>query len=547
MMIPTKRAVFRQITHKIGAKCLLLALLLHTFPAFAQQAVVAVPVEAKPQSPAELQARILAVLEQPKFAHARWGMRIINSAGRPVLERDVDKVFMPASNMKLYTTAAALDALGPDCKFKTSVYAAGKINRSVLQGNVILYGRGDPNLSARFDLNAEGKPNPLDEFTAADKITALEKLADQLYARGIKVIAGDVIGDDSYFATEGLGASWSWEDLQYYYGAAVSALTVNDNAVTFTVKPAARAGLPPLITMRPLTSYVKIVNHATTGNGSDGKTHLGINRPLGSNEVEFFGTIPVAAKDFSDEIAVHDPARFAATLFKEALARRGIRVTGQVKRMDAVARGIEPLDEAKLSELAFIESQPLATLLKVINKESQNLHTEIMLRQLGEQTRLELRGAPRELNEYGRPKSSEARGLEVLKQFLTKAGVDVSTLSLRDGSGLARQDLVAPRATSQLLLFMSRHPHFAVYRDSLPIAGEGTLRRRMKGTAAEGKVQAKTGSLTHVRALSGYVTTKQGQMLIISLMGNNYTGAGADLTGVFDQICVLLAEYESEL
>ena len=170
-----------------------------------------------------------------------------------------------------------------------------------------------------------------------------------------------------------------------------------------------------------------------------------------------------------------------------------------------------------------------------------------MLRQLGEQTRLELRGAPRELNEYGRPKSAESRGLDVLKQFLTKAGVDVSTLSLRDGSGLARQDLISPRSTSQLLLFMSQHPHFAVYRDSLPIAGDGTLRRRMTGTPAEGKVQAKTGSLMHTRSLSGYVMTKKGQMLVFSFMGNNYTGAGADLTGVFDQICVLLAEYEGEL
>lgn len=542
-MIPIKRPIAR----KIGVQFLLAVLLLCPLQLFAQPPTVAPPAEAKPQSLTELQARITALLEPPKFAPARWGIRIITSTGRPIFERDVDKVFVPASNMKLYTTAATLDAFGPDFKFKTSVYAAGKIHRHTLKGNLLLYGRGDPNLSARFDRNAEGQPNPLDEFTAADKITALETLAEQIQARGIKVIQGDVIGDDSYFATTGLGASWSWEDLQFYYGAAVSALTVNDNAVTFTVKPAARAGLPPLITVQPVTSYVKIINHAITGNGSDGKTHIGIHRPLGSNEVEFFGTIPPTAKVFSDEIAIHDPARFAATLLKEALARRGIRVTGQVKRLDAVARSKEPFDETRLSELAFIESQPLSTLLKVINKESQNLHTEMMLRQLGEQTRLELRGAPREINVYGRPTSSEARGLDVLKQFLTKAGVDVSTLSLRDGSGLARQDLLSPRATSQLLLFMSQHPHFAVYRASLPVAGDGTLRRRMKGTAAEGNVQAKTGSLMFVRALSGYVTTKRGQMLIFSFMGNNYTGAGADLTGVFDQICVLLAEYESEL
>ncbi len=542
MTIPVKHHIARKLSHKIGAQFLLVTLFLHPLQLVAQQPAAAPPTEAKPQSPAALQTRITALLEQPKFAHARWGLRIITNAGRPVFERDADKVFVPASNMKLYTTAATLDAFGPDFKFKTSVYAAGKLSRNTLKGNVILYGRGDPNLSARFDLNAEGKSNPIDEFTAADKITALEKLADQIQAHGIKLIRGDVIGDESYFATAGLGASWSWEDLQFYYGAAVSALTVNDNAVTFTVKPATRDGLPPVITVQPLTAYVKILNRATTGEGKDGKTHLGINRPLGSNEVEFFGNIPKTAKDYSDEIAIHDPARFAATLLKEALIRRGIRVTRQVKRLDAVARIKEPFDETKLSELAFVESQPMSTLLKVINKESQNLHTEMMLRQLGE-----LRGTLRELTEYGRPKSAEARGIEILKQFLTKAGVDASTLSLRDGSGLARQDLISPRSTSQLLLFMSTHPHFAVYRESLPIAGDGTLRRRMKGTSAEGKVQAKTGSLMYVRALSGYVTTKRGQMLIFSFMGNNYTGAGADLTGVFDQICVLLAEYEGEL
>lgn len=528
----------RHITRSIAVQVLLSLLLLQPLKLAAQQAAP----EAKPTSLAELQTRITALLEQPKFAPARWGIRIMTSAERPLFERDVDKVFMPASNMKLYTTAAALDALGPDFKFKTSVYAAGKIHHTILKGDVVLYGRGDPNLSARFDLNAEGKPNPIDEFTAAEKITALEKLAEQIQARGIKVIQGDVIGDDSYFATTGWGTSWSWEDLQFYYGATVSALTVNDNAVTFTVKPASRDGLPPIITVKPLTAYVKVLNHATTGEGKDGKTHIGINRPIGSNEVEFFGNIPKTAKEFSDEVAIHDPARFAATLLKEALARRGIRVTGAVKRFDAMTRVQAPFDETKLSELAFIESQPLSVLLKVINKESQNMHTEIMLRQLGE-----LRGLPRDLDDYGRPKSSESRGLEVLKQFLVKARIDVSPLSLRDGSGLARQDLLSPRSTSQLLLFMSKHPQFAIYRESLPTPGDGTLRRRMKGTAAEGKVQAKTGSLSYVRSLSGYVTTKKGQVLIFSFMGNNYTGAGADLTGVYDQICALLADYEGEL
>lgn len=499
----------------------------------------------------ELQARLTKLLDDPRFAAARLGARIVvPESGRVMFEHDAEKLFTPASNMKLYTTAAALDEFGPDFKIKTSVYAAGPVGKGgVLRGDLILYGRGDPNLSARFDRDEQGRPNPVDEFTPADRIPAIETLADQLKARGIKLVTGNLVGDDSYFATEGLGASWGWEDLQFYYGAEVSALTVNDNAVTFTVTPAARAGLPPVITVRPQTAYVTLINHAvTTGAEAKGKgTHIGINRPLGSNAVEFYGTIPVGAAEKTEDIAVHDPARFAATLLKEALARRGIRVAGRVQRMDALARVARPFDETKLREVASVTSQPLSLMLKAVNKPSQNLHAELLLRQLGARAASQSEGGG-ELDDYGRPRSSESRGLEALRQFLTKAGVNAASLSLRDASGLARQDLISPLATTQLLTYMLNHPHSAVFRDSLPVAGvDGTLSRRMRGTAAEKNVQAKTGSLMYVRSLSGYVTTKRGQTLVFSLLGNNYTGPGGDMTGLYDQVCALLAGFEGEL
>ena len=514
--------------------CLLIgSLLVNTSNAFAQTAATT--------QKTSLETQINLILDQSKFAPAQWGVRVITVDNHVVYERNADKLFMPASNMKLYTTAATLDAFGPTRTFRTSVYAMVKPDGNTVKGDVILYGRGDPNLSARFELNSEGKPNPIDNYLAADKIPAIEKLADQMQARGIKNINGDVIADDSYFATDAFGAGWEWDDLMFYYGAPVSALTVNDNVVTFTVRPAMKAGAPPMVQMQPNNSYVRIINNATTGNGKDGKTHLGANRNLNANEVEFFGNIPSGAKDFSVDISVHDPAALAANLLKEALQRRGIKIKGTVKRLTALNRVAQPFEATKLNEIAFVESQPLSVLLKVINKPSQNLHTELMLRQIGENSAL------RELDDYGRPKTSDSRGIEALRQFLIKAGVDVTSLSLRDGSGLARQNLISPRSTSQLLLYMSKHPQFSVYRDSLPVAGDGTLSRRLKGTAAEGKVQAKTGSLSFVRALSGYVTTKKNQTLIFSFYGNNYTGAGGDVTGVFDQLCVLLAEYESEL
>ncbi|MBI1765041.1 MAG: D-alanyl-D-alanine carboxypeptidase/D-alanyl-D-alanine-endopeptidase [Acidobacteria bacterium] len=534
------------MTKQQHPRCILwlLCLTLTTAQVWAQQAVNATaPAAPKPATLAELQTQIAALLDQPKFAAMRWGARIQTidtqtAGGKVLFERDAEKSFTPASNMKLYTTTAALDAFGPKFKIKTSVYAAKPVSKlGVLNGDLILYGRGDPNLSARFDAE---NPQKYGDFYAAEKIAAIEQLADQIKARGIKVITGNIVGDDSYFAGDKLGVGWEWDDLQFYYGAEVSALTVNDNVITYVVTPGRRVGDAPTIATKPPTKFPVIINRATTS--ANGTTHIGVYRQLDTNVVEFFGSIPRGAKDFEVEIAVHEPASFAATLLKEALQRRGIRLTGRVLHWDAAARVTNPFDETKLTELASVQSQPLSTLLKVINKPSQNLHTELLLRQLG---------GPHgvyELDQYGKPKPTLDRAVEARKQFLQKAGVELTGLSLRDGSGLARSDLVTPRATARLLEFMMTHPHFTVFRESLPVAGfDGTLERRMKTTPAEGNVRAKTGSLTYVNALSGYLTTARGQVLIFSFYGNNYTNGGREVTGVMDQICNLLVGFESEL
>lgn len=516
---------------------LLLVVCLLASPLLAQQVAPA----PKPQTVAELQARIAALLDQPKFAAARWGVLVKTAQGNPIFERDTDKAFMPASNMKLYTTSAALDAFGPEFKIKTSVYATKPVKAGRVNGDVILYGRGDPNLSPRF----EGEnPDKYNDHVPADKIAPIERLADQIKAARIKSITGNIVGDDSFFADDLLGPAWEWDDLQFYYGAEVSALTVNDNCVSFTVKPGRKVGDKPVITVQPETAYVKIVNHATTS--ANGAIRVGVNRPLDSNTIEFFGSMPHNREKFEVNIAIHDPASFAATLLKEALARRGIRVLGKVVRADAIARVAKPFDETRLTELAKIESQPLSEILKVVNKQSQNLHTELLLRQLGVAAVKE-RAGQHELDEYGHPKTTLGRGNEARKQFLQKAGIDVTPLSLRDGSGLARQDLVTPRSTVRLLEFMLTHPQTKVFQESLVVAGVGTLERRMRDTAAAGNFHGKTGTLSYVNALSGYVTTKHGQVVMFSAMGNNYVGPGRDVTAVLDQICVLLAEFEGEL
>ncbi len=492
---------------------------------------------AKPQTVAELQAGIAALLDQPKFAAARFGVLVKSGQDKIIFERDSDKAFMPASNMKLYTSSAALDAFGPEFKIKTSVYATKPAKAGRVKGDLILYGRGDPNLSPRF----EGEnPDRYDDHKPADKIAPIERLAEQIKAVGIKTITGNLIGDDSFFADDLIGPGWEWDDLQFYYGAEVSALTVNDNCVSFTVKPGAKVGDKPTITVQPQTEYIKVINNATTS--ANGASRIGAHRPLNSNTIEFFGSIPRTREKFEVNIAIHDPAAFAATLLKEALARRGVRVIGKAVRADAVARVAKPFDEAKLTEIAKVESQPMAEMLKVVNKQSQNLHTELLLRQLG------ANGGQHEPDEYGRPKTTIARGNEARRQFLLKAGVDVAPLSLRDGSGLARQDLITPRATARLLEFMLTHPHFNVFRESLGIAGtDGTLERRMRDTAAAGNFRGKTGTLSYVNALSGYVTTKRGQVVVVSSVGNNFVGPGREVTAVLDQICVMLAEFEGEL
>ncbi|MDX2030366.1 MAG: D-alanyl-D-alanine carboxypeptidase/D-alanyl-D-alanine-endopeptidase [Blastocatellia bacterium] len=516
----------------------LLVLALTVAPALAQQPVTEAPL--RPQTLAELVARIDALFSQPRFAAARWGALIKTAEGGKVLyERDADKAFMPASNMKLYTTTAALDALGPDYRFRTSVYAARPVAKGgVLRGDLILYGRGDPNLSPRF---VGEDPERYNELKPADRIAPIEQLAEQLRSRGVKRIVGNLIGDESYFAGDSAASGWAWDDLQFYYGAEVSALTVNDNSVSIKVGPGRRAGDKPVVSLQPATGYVTIVNNAVTV--ASGPRRIGMHRPLNSNTVEIFGTIPRGASADETEIAIHDPAQFAATLLKEALERRGIRVTGTARKIDAVGRLQRPLDESKLTELASVQSQPLAEILKVVNKQSQNLHTEMLLRQLGA-----LRGENPGLDEYGRPRAAATLGNAVRRKFLEAAGVDVAPYSLRDGSGLARQNLVTPRGSARLLEFMLGHPAFPIFRDSLTVAGvDGTLKRRMRDTPAANNLRGKTGTLSAVNALSGYVTTRRGQLLIFSMVGNNYAGPGRDVTGVLDAIGALLADFDGEL
>ncbi|MDW8216503.1 MAG: D-alanyl-D-alanine carboxypeptidase/D-alanyl-D-alanine-endopeptidase [Acidobacteriota bacterium] len=482
------------------------------------------PSASRPDAPPAPKSALQAFAEQlaarPALQGARIGIRIEDAETGAVLA-DVggDKRFLPASNMKLLTTAAALDVLGPDFRVRTSVYVPAPDANGVVAGDLILFGRGDPTISARFN------PDKNDL-----RLTPLENLADQVAAAGVKEITGDIVGDESYFRAAPLGDGWGWDDLQWYYGAEVSALSVADNHVTLTVKPT-RPGELVQATFTPVTDYVTLRNGATTAASKDADT-FGLHRGLADNEIELYGRLPAnGGRELG--VAVHDPARFAAHLFRDMLRRRGIVVRGGVRRADANLRQRQPLELEKLKEIACIESPPLAVWVRTTNKISSNLFAELLLRHLGK-----ARGSANQ--------DADAAGCEVIADFMRRIGAPVAELKIRDGSGLSRLDNLTPTALTTLLRYMRKHPTWDVFYDSLPIAGkDGTLRNRMKGTRAADNLRAKTGTLDDVSALAGYVVAADGRVLVFSFMSNHLNTAQMAGVTAGDDLGRAMAEYTS--
>ncbi|MGQ9897502.1 MAG: D-alanyl-D-alanine carboxypeptidase/D-alanyl-D-alanine endopeptidase [Acidobacteriota bacterium] len=472
----------------------------------------------KPSLATPLQTFVEQLSARPALQGARLGIRVEDAETGEVLA-DVagDKRFLPASNMKLVTTAAALDVLGPDFRVRTSVYVPPPDASGVVTGDLTLVGRGDPTLSNRY--NADKKDT---------RLTPLEQLADQVVAAGIKEITGDIVGDESYFRAAPLGDGWGWDDLQWYYGAEVSALSVADNHVTLTVAPT-RPGEKVAVTFTPATGYITVRNEAVTAAGKEPDT-FGLHRGLADNVIELYGTLPLnGGRELG--VAIHDPASFAAHLFRDMLVRRGIIVRGTIRRADANLRQRQPLALETLKEVAFIESPPLSLWLQTTNKISSNLYAELLLRHLGKTLGIT-------------DKDADVAGGEVVAEFLSRAGVAVAELKIRDGSGLSRLDNLTPKALTALLRFMRKHPASKVFYDSLPVAGvDGTLRNRMKGTRAADNLRAKTGTLDDVSALAGYVTAANGRVLVFSLVANYLNTARTAGVAAGDDLGRFLAEY----
>lgn len=442
--------------------------------------------------------RINQIIEQSEFANARWGIVAVSlKDGRVACGRDARKLFNPASAQKILTSVVALDALGADFRWRTKVFARKEIENGVLDGDLILYGNGAP------DFNDE----------------SLANLVNQLKAKNLKKITGSVVGDASFFSGDTAGDGWTWNDLQWYYGAAASALSFNQNQATIK-----------FVNGAPVASdeYVKVTNAVKSIEDIEA---VGLKGELGGNEFYAWGN----GDNLNARVAVNNPALLTAETFKKALERNGIAVAGAAKSADW--KSVEKLNAENALELAAVESQTLGEVVRRMNKNSVNLYAELILRTLGKRFGA---GAPDENPQKQKLRGDDAAGASVLKKWLTEKNVVTDEIQIHDGSGLSRLDFVTPEAVARALIYASQSKFAEVFKNSLPVAGtDGTLSGRLG--RARGKILAKTGSITYVNSLAGYAKNASDETFAFVIFCNNQTRK-ADSSVVIDSAATILVE-----
>jgi D-alanyl-D-alanine carboxypeptidase/D-alanyl-D-alanine-endopeptidase (penicillin-binding protein 4) len=470
-------------------------------------------------SAADLEQRLDALVKaNPAAGFA--GIHVAEVAtGKTLYARNDDRLLLPASNLKILTSALALERLGMNYRFTTRVLREAS-------GDLVLVGSGDPSLSGRaFPYQKDGRNGP--------PLSAIEDLSEQIAARGILRIDGDIVGDDRLFPWDPYPPSWTQDDAIRDFGAAVSALTVNDNVVTVSIAPGAHAGDPAIVSLSPALEYLTFDNRIlTTSRGGDATVR--VQRIPASRQWLLAGTIPVGHAQVAEVVPVDDPALFAATALYDALTRRGVAIRGR-----PVARHRSMGDEYTAEsgdEVASRVSPPLADLLQVMDKVSQNLHAELILREAG-------RAVRHEGIHLGTPEGTTDAGLTELRAYLTETGAMPGDWRLEDGSGLSRNALVTPRLLTHILVRLAQSRDREAWISLLPVGGEdGTLGRRLCCLSGGRGVRAKTGSLSRALALSGYADSTTYGQLAFSILVNDFSAPAGEVREWIDKIATALLE-----
>lgn len=456
----------------------------------------------------DLAQRVSAVVDREPFDRAHWGILVQDArTGQVLYERNADRLFVPASNLKLVVAAAAAHHLPSDFRLHTSLYATGPVRDGVLEGDLVLYGRGDPSISGRFH---------------GDRMMAVwESIADSLSAAGVQRVRGAFVADQSRLDSIRLHHDWENYDLLWWYAAPVGALGFNDNSIDFHIRPGA-VGEPARIEWQPRSSYVTLLNRTRTV-GSGGARTLDFTRVGDSDTVLAYGTVPAEARPWTEYFAVRDPALYAGTVLREVLESRGITIDEPGVRVvraeqESVVDG-DGRPREGVTELVRWASVALPELIFPILNSSQNWFAEQMLKTLGR----EVRGA-----------GSWDDGLRVERDFLVDVvGLDAGSFHLRDASGLSAGNLITPRALARVLEWArTRSPVV----DAMPVSAgpRGSLRSRL--TDLPGRVRAKTGGIRNVDSLSGYLTTDDGRELIFVVIANGSAFSGARARAAIDDV-----------
>jgi len=489
--------------------------------------------------------QIETLLADPAVSRAHWGIAVTTLDGTPLYGHDEGKLFRPASNNKIFTTATAMALLGPNKTFDTRIFGKLDAATGIVTGDLTLLGGGDANFGADdlpYARRSESMPTP----AQPPALTDLAALVDQLAAKGVKRINGDIVGDDTLFPYEPYAESWAQDDQVWGFGAPVSALSITNNQLELVITP----GKPTKVQLLQNFPYYTVhaeVSTVAAGKQADG---IQIERLPGSRVIRVYGSIAADAAPDVEEVAIADPAEYAAMALRAMLVRRGMAVTGKArarhqKPNDPGSYHTEvltpdPCDTMNIAGgtctadcdapstpagamLASHTSAPLSDDVVLTNKVSQNLHAELFLHNLGLQASC--------------GDGSTLDGARYIRAYLTHAGLDADDFFFLDGSGLSDHDLVAPRATASFLAYVARQPWFAQWKASLPDAGEnGSLSRRFPDPPLKGHVFAKTGTLGESRALSGYLDAASGRTVIFSVMVDDHTPATSADHATMDKI-----------